>query len=393
MLKRFLKDERGVVAAIFAVALVPILSVLGLATDYSSSVKSRYKLQQVLDSTATALATDTDAALIGSAALLNRAQEYANTLSANLDVSPLVLDVALTTDEVTVKGSGEAKLHFGQFFGMGTRTVSAEVTVVRARMKNIELALVLDNTGSMNGQKINELKRAVKKLVDFLEPRAATPGDIKIAMVPFTNAVRVDPDWMPEWMFFSKPPKNWSGCVNDRSAPYDVSDDAPLAGVGTSLYWWMNNCGGLAEIIPLTSNLGSIRNAADTMIASGTTNVPLGIAWGWHALSNGVPLTQGSPGSDNTKMRIMIVLTDGENTEHRWAGNSNGIDDRMRQICANVKLSGITVYTIRVLNGDANLLRSCATTAAHYFNVTNADQLTPVFEQIGSSLTKMRISR
>ncbi len=391
--RRFLKNDRGSMGVVLGLGLVPIVAVMGLAVDYSNSVKAKYRLQQVLDSTATAIATDSDASLISQAALQARAQTYAKGLSGGLEVDNLQLSVAVTADEVTVAGSAQSKLAFGQIFGQDTREVSVSVTVMRGKMKNIELALVLDNTGSMNGQKIVELRKAVKGLVDFFEPRIEKAGDVKIAMVPFTNSVRVNRNWMPNWMLRTSPPNNWSGCVQDRSAPYDITDQPPSSGVGDSLYWWTGGCGQLAEIIPMTDNLPKIRDAADTMIASGTTNVPLGMAWGWHALSNGLPLTEGSPPEAEDKVRVMIVLTDGENTAHRWANGVSGIDDRMRLICTNVKNSGITVFTVRVINGDANLLRQCATSTAHYFNVTNASQLKPVFEQIASAMSKMRISK
>ncbi len=391
--QKFLKNDRGSMGMILGLGLVPIVGVMGLAVDYSNSVKAKYRLQQVLDSTATAIATDSDASLISQGALQARAHTYAKSLSGGLEVENLQLAVSVTADEVTVKGSGQSKLAFGQIFGQETREVSVAVTVMRGKMKNIELALVLDNTGSMNGQKITQLRAAVKGLVDFFQPRVEKPGDVKIAMVPFTNSVRVDRSWMPNWMLQSSPPNNWSGCVRDRAAPYDISDQPPVAGIGDSLYWWTGGCGQLATIIPMTDDLPKIRNAADTMIASGSTNVPLGMAWGWHALSSGLPLTEASPPEAENKVRVMIVLTDGENTEHRWAGNSNGIDDRMRLLCTNVKNAGITVFTVRVINGDANLLRSCATSTSHYFNVTNANQLKPVFEQIASAMSKMRIAK
>ncbi|MCU0819840.1 MAG: VWA domain-containing protein [Beijerinckiaceae bacterium] len=391
--QRFLKNSRGSMGVSLGLGLVPIVAVMGLAVDYSNSVSAKYRLQQVLDSTATAIATDTDASLIPPAALQARAQTYAQSLSGGLDVEGLTLTVTLTADEVSVVGSAQTKLTFGQIFGQNSREVRVAVTVLRGKMKNIELAMVLDNTGSMAGQKITQLRAAVKGLVDFFEPRVEKQGDVKIAMVPFTNAVRVERSWMPNWMLRTNPPNNWSGCVQDRSAPYDITDQAPSSGVGDSLYWWTGGCGQLAEIIPMTDNLGKIRDAADTMIASGTTNVPLGMAWGWHALSSGLPLTEGSPPEAENKVRVMIVLTDGENTQHRWAGGSNGIDDRMRLICTNVKNTGITVFTVRVINGDANLLRDCATSPNHYFNVTNANQLKPVFEQIASAMSKMRIAK
>lgn len=389
-LREFWKDRKGATAILMSIAIVPIIGTLAIGTDYSKVVNKRYSLQQVVDSTATAIARDPDSILISNTELQARALSYAKAVSGSVPVDNFQITATINADRVQVDGGGNVKLAFAKVLGAESLAVKASVTVELGKMKNIELALVLDNTGSMQGNKITQLRAAVKKLVDFFEPRIQNTGDVKIAMVPFTNVVKTNPSWMQSWMLQSTPPQNWSGCVNDRSSPYDVTDDPPVAGVGNSLYWWKSNCGGLAEIIPMTSDLQVIRSAADTMIASGSTDVPLGMAWGWHALSSGVPLTQGSPPGTENKMRVMLVLTDGDNTAHRWASN---IDSRMTTICNNVKAANITVFTVRVIDGNANLLKNCATSPVHYFNVTNATQLTPVFEQIASTMSKMRISK
>ncbi|OYU50337.1 MAG: hypothetical protein CFE31_01935 [Rhizobiales bacterium PAR1] len=389
-IKEFWKDRRGATTVVMALAMVPVMSILGIATDYAKATSQRNALQQAIDAAAIAIAKDPDANLISNADLKARAVAYANAAVGNSPVDNMSMTVSIDADRATLSASGTVKLNFGAFLGADTLTVASTVTVELSKMKNVEIALVLDNTGSMGGSKINELKKAVKALIDFFEPRIKNPDDVKIALVPFTNVVRTNSSWMQSWMLKSTPPNNWQGCVQDRNAPYDITDQPPSAGVGDSLYPVTSSCGGLAEIIPMTNNLTAIRAAADTMIASGSTDVPLGIAWGWHALSNGVPLTQGSPDSTPNVMRVMVVLTDGENTAHRWA---NDIDARMNLVCSNVKAQNITVFTVRVLDGNQTLLRNCATSTAHYFNVTNASQLTPVFEQIAQTMSKLRISK
>jgi hypothetical protein len=255
----------------------------------------------------------------------------------------------------------------------------------------------------MAGTKITQLKAAVKGLVDFLADPKKNAGPTKIALVPFTKVVKSDPNWWTNTNYLeSSPPKGWDGCLTDRDQPHDVKDTAPNPVTPASLFWWRTSatsksqvsCGGLAQIIPLTSDLPKIKAAADTMIASGTTNVPIGLAWAWHALSPNVPLNQGSPAGTEDLLRAIIVLTDGENTANRWGNNGgDAIDKRLTELCTNVKAAGIVLYTIRVIDGDANLLKACATTPTHYYNVTDASQLTPVFEQIASSLSKMRITQ
>jgi Flp pilus assembly protein TadG len=403
LFRSFLKDRSGATAMVMAIAMIPILGTLAISVDYSKAMKQKYTLQQVVDSTATALARDTDLLLLGDAALQARAQNYAKSVTGAAPVENMALKATADSAKVHVDATGEVPLTFARILGSDSLIVTASVTVERARAKKIELALALDNTGSMAGTKITQLKAAVKGLVDFLADPKKNAGPTKIALVPFTKVVKSDPNWWTSTNYLeSSPPKGWDGCLTDRDQPHDVKDTAPNPVTPASLFWWRTSatsksqvsCGGLAQIIPLTSDLPKIKAAADTMIASGTTNVPIGLAWAWHALSPNVPLNQGSPAGTEDLLRAIIVLTDGENTANRWGNNGgDAIDKRLTELCTNVKAAGIVLYTIRVIDGDANLLKACATTPTHYYNVTDASQLTPVFEQIASSLSKMRITQ
>lgn len=399
MTRNFRNDRQGSTSVMFSLAMIPLIGTLAVAADYSKAVKHRYALQQAIDSTATALAKDTDALLLTPAQLNARAMQYAQAVAGSTPVDGIKLDVTADKERVHIDASGSVPLSFAKILGQDSLLVKASVTVMRSKTTNIEIALALDNTGSMAGDKIKELRNAVKSLADYMADKSKNPGSTKIAMIPFGTYVKTDPSWMLPSYMESTPPNNWDGCVTDRDQPYDVSDNAPIS--ANTKFWWRKdthsgavNCGNLARITPMTSDLALIKTEADKMTASGTTNVPIGIAWGWHALSNSQPLNQGSPEGTKDLLRVLIVLTDGDNTANRWGGNGgNAIDKRMTSVCDNVKASGIVIYTIRVIDGNAGLLKKCATTSTHYFNVTAASQLTPVFEQIASSLSKMRIAQ
>ena len=105
-------------------------------------------------------------------------------------------------------------------------------------------------------------------------------------------------------------------------------------------------------------------------------------------------------------------MSDGLNTQDRWYGNgsniSTAVDNRMYQTgngtgtCANIKTSGVTIYTIQVnTSGDPTsaLLQNCAGTKdknydpSKFFMVTSASGIGTVFNQIGTSLTQLRVAR
>jgi len=90
---------------------------------------------------------------------------------------------------------------------------------------------------------------------------------------------------------------------------------------------------------------------------------------------------------------VLVLLTDGENTENRWGTNSFDIDKRTQAVCANIKKDNIKIYTVRVVEGNATLLRSCASGDNNYFEVAQASQLNDVFKTIAKSLATLRIAK
>ena len=94
--------------------------------------------------------------------------------------------------------------------------------------------------------------------------------------------------------------------------------------------------------------------------------------------------------------QIIILLTDGLNTQDRWYGNQASIDARQQMTCNNVKSAGITLYTIQVnTDGDPTsaLLQNCASSPDKFFLLTSADQIVTTFKAIATNLTQLRIAR
>ncbi len=142
----------------------------------------------------------------------------------------------------------------------------------------------------------------------------------------------------------------------------------------------------------LTSDWTLLRNTIDAMQPQGNTNVTIGLAWAWHALTPNVPFMQGSTPDANLD-KVIILLTDGENTKNRWSTNASTIDARTEAACNNVKAANIKVYTIRVIDGNSSLLQSCATNPSMYYDVQQADQLNTVFTAIAQNLAKLRVAK
>jgi hypothetical protein len=103
--------------------------------------------------------------------------------------------------------------------------------------------------------------------------------------------------------------------------------------------------------------------------------------------------------------KVIVYLTDGDNTYYRGGmGNQtnascNGsadcprVDQRSELVCNGIRSAGVQVYTIRLIQGNATLLRNCATEPSMYYSVNSANELKDVFASIAQSLSNLRISK
>jgi hypothetical protein len=268
---------------------------------------------------------------------------------------------------------------------------------VRWGFRNLELALALDNTGSMaQKNKIVELKAAVKLLLSTLKTNSKVPDDTKIAIIPFNTVVNIGTTFKDKpWVAYGSgiTSATWNGCVADRDQPNDVKDTTPTA---ANTYYPAAMCGGsLAHALPLTSDWTALEGMVDTMTPAGTTNVTIGAMWAWSALTSNEPWTEGRPVRPDVE-KVIILLTDGLNTQIRFTTVPSQIDARTAAVCDNIKAAGITLYTLQVNTGSdptSTMLQQCATDTSKFYLVTSSSQIGTIFTQIGTNLSKLRIAK
>src|SRR5262249_2594641 len=94
--------------------------------------------------------------------------------------------------------------------------------------------------------------------------------------------------------------------------------------------------------------------------------------------------------------QVIILLTDGLNTQDRWYSNASQINTRQQMTCTNIKAAGITLYTVQVDTGNdptSTLLQNCATDSTKFFLLTPASQIITTFNTIGRNISKLHIAR
>ncbi|WP_339032359.1 pilus assembly protein [Bradyrhizobium symbiodeficiens] len=432
---RFAAAEQGNIAVIFAIALVPVLSFVGAAIDYSRAAQARASMQSALDSTALMLSRDLSAGTITTSQISSKAQTYFNALFTNTTTLPSV-SVGATYNASTsigstiqLTGTGTYTTSFMKIAGFPTLGIDTSSTSAWG-LTRMRVALVLDNTGSMaQDGKMAAMQTAAKNLVDQLSTLAKNTGDVYISIVPFAKDVNVGAsNYNKSWIDFSdwdaangtcnaknywgqctswKPANHntWNGCVTDRDQDYDTKNTTPTSGnVGTLFpaeqYSYCNTGSSayLQPVMPLSYDWSALKTRIDAMKPTGNTNQGIGLAWGWMTLSTGDPMNAPAKDTNYTYKDAIVLLSDGLNTQNRWYSNASQIDARQKKLCDNAKAqpSNITIYTVQVNTGSdptSSVLQYCASSADKFYLVTSASQTVSVFKDIGTSLSKLRVAR
>jgi Flp pilus assembly protein TadG len=206
----------------------------------------------------------------------------------------------------------------------------------------------------------------------------------------------------------------WNGCFTDRgtatapgtSAGYDQNVTEPTTSIAATLFPAEQYSACPEAMMGLNYDWATMNSMVNSMVANGNTNQPIGLVWGWQSLVGGGPFTAPAMDPNYQYQQIIILLSDGLNTQDRWYTSQNSIDNRMYDsttgngTCANIKAAGVTIYTIQVNTGGdptSTLLQNCASntqgTTDHFFLLTSASQIVTTFQTIGTNLTKLRIAQ
>ena len=213
----------------------------------------------------------------------------------------------------------------------------------------------------------------------------------------WTPGVWSGPTWTP------KNHNTWNGCVMDRgltNAPspnnYDTNVVSPVTSDVGTLYAAEQYSPCPQAIMGLNYNWNSMTTLVNNMSPGGNTNQAIGLQLGWMSLVGGGPFTVPAMDNNYKYQQVIILLTDGLNTEDRWYTSQNSIDARQALTCANVKAAGITLYTVQVNTGGdptSTLLRNCASDTSKFFLLTTANAIVTTFNQIGTQLSNLRVAK
>lgn len=391
LFRDFKSNEDGHFAIMFAVTMTAVLLGTAAAIDVAGMQNARAALQDHIDSATLAAVAD-----------VSYRDDYAATFELNdqqrgADFKDIVVkslethgvDMFGATPNVTVANNKlmvdtmiPYELKFGGLLNKPTVDISAktEVALPGVIQDKLEIALVLDNTESMNfGGKMTALRQGARDFITRIEEGGSGST---IAIVPFARYVDVgvdkrdafwlnvpdefdtDKTWLKEintggTCHFEMQPKfddgvetevevevctgqtttyeerhtvvesRWIGCVGVRSNGLHLVDDTYsteatriqglLHEVPTEVtgFFTAEQSWCADTVEPLTDDYVQLRHRIGGLYGTDRTYIPAGLIWGQRLLSPQEPFAESTLGERGGETRqVMILMSDGNNTAY-----------------------------------------------------------------------------
>lgn len=247
LLNRITRDQRGAVAILGGVGILIALGAATVAADMARITMAQGRLQRTIDA----------ATLAGSRSLwegeaaaraVARAVFDANMLDPPSGMVAREPEFALARDSagdpigIIGVASADVELMMGGLGALLGDAAPPGVTVLQAaarserRVQSTEVAIVLDNTGSMGGAKIAALRASTTALIQALFGGSESVPGLTVAIVPYSANVNIGRQHIG-WLRQSDrtagdapfAPTTWKGCVRVRSVADLESDNPPDA--------------------------------------------------------------------------------------------------------------------------------------------------------------------
>ncbi len=424
----FLQDQRGSVFAIMGFGLVMAAGFTALAVDMSYLYVLKGRLQTTADFAALAAVVqlpDEDAAraiaieyteknmpAVDHGTVLTETDFVAGNWDANtrqfVPAGTPLNAVRLVARRSSVNNN-PAPVFFAQVFGFNDVDIDASATVAFTPQR-LELAMVLDNSGSMDmfGGSMQYLIDASDQLLDMVFDGSPTLTESRISIIPFRALVKPGTghaDWLS-----GSPPAGWNGCFLARfepeaGDPYQLTDTppdelpfTPAPDTSTS----NRNCS--VEIAAVEDSRATLDAAMNALGAQYQTDMHEAMAWAWRTLSPRWKGLWGDPqwpkDYDSDWRKVVIIATDGWSSPWMSPYNETEHDQKLPDICNDMKAQGIEIYVLWT-NGGNNAkvaaepyYEDCSSSGPfHFVDAQSAEDVQDAFREIAFSLIKPRLTQ
>ncbi len=404
--RALVSDQRGGVAIVFALSLLPLFAAGGLAVDYAKAERLRSRLQAAADSAALAA---------GSALGLDVTGRIAH--GARVFTSNISVEFGTITPNINIDGDGIVTVSAGAPSENSLMKVLGydhiDVSVV-SRSKGAgasgEIVLVLDYSSSMTSdagggkERWQAMRDAAIDMIERLTNGLPNPA-LKIGLVPFADGVYLS---LPgQYVLGGTTGVTWSNCTYDRKWPYVREDTTPDT-FNDETKWGRtdsndtidaneySDCSNFSSrnlvVKPLTIDHSAVIAQLHAMTPHEGTNISAGMSIGWHVISPNEPFVEGA--DYNTGEKTIILLTDGEQTTESFGPGSSFEDSAGEQnladMCTAAKAKGVHIITVAfsddIGTSTLNRLKNCASSDDYFYNPQDGKGLANAFGEISKGL-------
>ncbi len=453
--RAFRHDTSGVVAVIVGLAAVPMIGLTGASLDYSRAQDVRSAYQDAADAAALAAATSThpdfesrqayaratfDANIpdgghaIRSFALVDHELGYEVRATGSVETTLLGIigidDIDVGVNAIAAAGSQPLEISFvidatrSMTFGSRWRTAYDSLdAVLTALDDSIDRRDDFTVTVVPMGDRVNVGTHRFEWVEGFAEDQGNNRG--RGGHWNDEERERAGDQGRRGWRDETGagealPMAEWQGCVQPREEddgdnPYLLTDATPAelafepfdhrgpSGTHTDRQY---ECP--LSIIGPSNDVYYVMRELDGIEGAGTGRFDEGLAWGWRTVSSNWSGEWGIsdyPTMGDEARKVVVFISDGNSTmeDHEfdghseWGYNNSGaaMFDNFATVCDDMKDQGITIYTFYIEGNPYadEYMMACASSPAHYFDVTRNEDMTAAFDAIGTSLMEARLVR
>ncbi|MCK7614472.1 pilus assembly protein TadG-related protein [Roseibium sediminicola] len=446
---------------IFALMVIFLVVVLGAGFDVSRAVNAREKLSYALDAAALTVATDLSTSVMTDAEITQAlTASFKTNLQGTEFLDDAIANLTFSVDSengiVRVASKASLKNYFIDFGGYGKKALGPEKfefgtsSQVSYSRFDVELALVVDVTGSMAGD-MKTLRSASEGLVNILIPADTDEADskVRISLVPYSQGVNLGA-YAGLVKGGAHGYSDGSVCVSERQDykdgnstykvkltddPYNYFDKTNPPPKGTFYGGGSDKCAKSSAMIPLTADRADLIKAIKALESSGGTSGQTGVVWGWNSLSpnyaNLWPAdSEPAAYDDDRVLKFAVIMTDGDNNRYykftetrlenvctgkgkdktcQWKeiavnaweevsegeSYSNTSSTTQRDLCEAMKDAKIEVFGVYFGSNNnsagAKNMKSCASDG-NYYQATSASGLIAAFANIARKIQSIYLS-
>lgn len=379
VLCKFRREEEGALYVFGLLLLTLMVMISGLAIDIIRFENTRVRLQNTLDR-ATLAAASLDQAQDPEAVVRDYVQK------AGLADQLASVEVTQAFNERIVRATGRVDTNpmFLPMIGI-QEFDAAGISQAQQAIDHVEIALVLDVSGSMGGEKLVKLKEAATEFVDTVLEND-TRGKVSIAIVPYNAQVNIGTDLKTAFNLVHDSQVTNVNCVELPTAAYatqaiprglempmmayaDISSStdlthahiSPTGSKAVPSYGSVHCKNTAANVIRLPSgDAAALKAQINALQAGGNTSITLGMKWGATLVDPSMRSAYAgfiqdgkmsvnfaeSPRAYGDKVqKVVILMTDGEHVSH------NRVTDAYKTGPSPIHLAADGRYSVRFTSG------------------------------------------